>query len=165
MELKEIINHPGYFISDTGEVYRTTKNKKNPLKVMSQRVGHGGYKEILLSTEKKRYPYYVHRLVLEAFEGPCPRGMECRHLDGTKTNNNIENLTWGTPKENMEDRDRHGKTARGANHGNSNITEEDVRKIRELRDQGLTLRAIASQFNISYGGVGRICNRITWKHI
>jgi hypothetical protein len=47
---------------------------------------------------------YVHRLVCEAWWGPCPD--ECvlvRHLDGNSANNVPENLVWGTASENMLD--------------------------------------------------------------
>jgi hypothetical protein len=49
----------------------------------------------------------VHRLVLDAFVGPCPDGMECRHLNGVKADCRLSNLAWGTRKENIEDRVRH----------------------------------------------------------
>jgi HNH endonuclease len=45
-----------------------------------------------------------------AFEGACPEGLQVRHLDGDPKNNKFENLVYGTPKENMEDRDKvHGR--------------------------------------------------------
>lgn len=50
----------------------------------------------------------VHRLVLEAFVGPCPRGCECCHYDGNAQNNRIENLRWDTKSANGSDRKRHG---------------------------------------------------------
>lgn len=46
---------------------------------------------------------YAHRLVLETFVGPCPEGMQCRHLDGVGTNNDVANLRWGTASENRRD--------------------------------------------------------------
>lgn len=53
---------------------------------------------------------YVHELVLLAFEGPRPdlgsRG-EIRHLDGDKLNNALNNLKYGTTKENAADRKLH----------------------------------------------------------
>ena len=45
----------------------------------------------------------VHRLVLEAFIGPCPDGMECCHRDDNKLNNNLSNLRWDTHRANLED--------------------------------------------------------------
>jgi hypothetical protein len=48
--------------------------------------------------------YGVHRLVMLAFVGPCPEGMETRHLDGDPANNGLNNLRYGTRSENMLDR-------------------------------------------------------------
>ena len=52
---------------------------------------------------------FVHRLVLAAFVGPCPDGLVVRHLDGDGTNNDLRNLTYGTPTENNYDTVRHGR--------------------------------------------------------
>lgn len=50
----------------------------------------------------------VHRLVLEAFVGPCPDGQVCCHNDGDPANNNLSNLRWDSHSENMRDRVSHG---------------------------------------------------------
>ena len=50
----------------------------------------------------------VHSLVLAAFVGPRPEGMVTRHLNGDSTDNRLENLRYGTPSENMLDRNTHG---------------------------------------------------------
>lgn len=49
----------------------------------------------------------VGRTVLEAFLGPEP-GLVARHLDGNPFNNRIDNLAWGTNKQNTEDSISHG---------------------------------------------------------
>jgi len=54
---------------------------------------------------------YTHKLVCEAWHGPRPEGMQCRHLDGDPLNCTPENLRWGTPKENSADTLRHGHHA------------------------------------------------------
>lgn len=51
---------------------------------------------------------YVHHLVLEAFVGPRPHGMQCRHINGNSLDNRLKNLAWGTPSEDNYDRVRHG---------------------------------------------------------
>lgn len=51
----------------------------------------------------------VHSLVLEAFVGPCPEGMEARHLDDNPTNNHLSNLVWGSRSENSYDAIRNDK--------------------------------------------------------
>ena len=52
--------------------------------------------------------HYVHELVLTAFVGPCPDGMEGCHNNGNGTDNNVLNLRWDTRSENTFDRVRHG---------------------------------------------------------
>lgn len=55
---------------------------------------------------------YVHRLVLEAFVGPCPPGMEGAHGNGRHTDNRPENLRWATHRENVADAVKHGTHGR-----------------------------------------------------
>lgn len=50
----------------------------------------------------------VHPLVLEAFVGPRPPGMEACHADGNKTNNALSNLRWDTKRANELDAIRLG---------------------------------------------------------
>lgn len=50
----------------------------------------------------------IHQVVLEAFVGPRPPGMEACHNDGDKSNNALSNLRWDTKKANEFDAVRHG---------------------------------------------------------
>ena len=52
---------------------------------------------------------YIHRLVLEAFVGPCPEGMETCHNNGVRTDNRLENLRWDTSSANNDDIVKHGR--------------------------------------------------------
>lgn len=54
----------------------------------------------------------VHRLVAEAFIGPCPEGMEVCHNDGNASHNHVSNLRWDTHLENVQDTLRHGNNSR-----------------------------------------------------
>lgn len=42
----------------------------------------------------------IHQIVLEAFCGPCPDGMEVLHGNGIRTDNRLSNLRYGTRSEN-----------------------------------------------------------------
>lgn len=66
------------------------------------------YPKVNLCHGRVRKTHTVHTLVLKAFVGPPPPGMEARHLDGNRLNNRLDNLAWGTKSENMADRLRHG---------------------------------------------------------
>lgn len=70
--------------------------------------------ELLYGKEKKTS--LVHRLVLEAFVGPCPPKQEACHHDDDPKNNSLENLRWGTRSENRMDMVRNG------NHRNARKT-------------------------------------------
>ena len=54
----------------------------------------------------RREKKYIHRLVLEAFVGPCPAGMEACHWDDNPANNHLTNLRWASPSQNLMDRVR-----------------------------------------------------------
>jgi hypothetical protein len=54
---------------------------------------------------------------------------------------------------------------RGKGHGMSKLTEDDVRKIRDLHGAGLSHRAIAKGFNVTRHSVGNVLSGKTWKHV
>ncbi|QDB74292.1 HNH endonuclease [Mycobacterium phage Phineas] len=51
----------------------------------------------------------VHILVLTAFVGPCPEGMEALHGPGGSHDNSLANLRWDTRDENNRDLVRHSR--------------------------------------------------------
>lgn len=67
-----------------------------------------GHLHVNLKTQARKRTVAVHALVLEAFVGPRPDGLECLHGDGDPTNNRLDNLRWGTRSENNLDAVRHG---------------------------------------------------------
>lgn len=115
-----------------------------------------------------RKQFRVHCLVLLAFVGDPPAGTQALHWDDNKDNNALSNLRWGTSKENRADSFRNGK-GRGANKGSAHhfakLTETDVVKIRELREEGLTYEALGIRFGVTMTTAWYICNRKTWKHV
>lgn len=123
-----------------------------------------GYLYVTLSDarNKLRTTRHVHRMVLESFVGPRPKGMQARHLDGVPDNNRLENLCWGTRSENMMDKVAHGTSNRGAACGAAKLTEEEVLAIRA---HGGTQQEIADKFGISQVHAGRIINRKVWTDI
>ena len=116
----------------------------------------------------KNFTRLVHRLILKTFVGPCPDGMECRHLNGNPADNRLRNLCWGTHLENMQDRDLHGRTShpQGEKHPLVKLKIRDVRMIIYTHRTGLfTMQEIATQFRISIASISLIVNRKRWKHL
>jgi hypothetical protein len=95
--------HPefvGYYVTPTGRVYSslsgTLREKTPTLKPQ-------GYytTSIQIRTGKTYGAYYLHQLVAETYLGARPTGLVINHIDGDKTNNNIENLEYVTQNENV----------------------------------------------------------------
>lgn len=68
-----------------------------------------GHLRVALQHMFRREVVGVHRLVLLAFVGPCPPGMEGLHANDVPDDNRLVNLRWGTPKENVADAIRNGR--------------------------------------------------------
>lgn len=108
----------------------------------------------------------VHRLVLEAFVGPCPEGMEACHFpDRDPSNNRIENLRWDTRKNNHADKKKHGTSSEGEKHYHCRLTEAQVREIREARAMGQSLAGLSRKYKVSYGCISGVVHVRTWKHL
>jgi hypothetical protein len=112
--LKAIPSLPGYLVDELGNVYSTKPIRRNGAapaapRLMSTAPSHNRYLfvSVRLPNGKARNPF-VHRLVLEAFVGPCPPGMQCRHLNGVRHDNRLVNLEWATPATNNADKIAHG---------------------------------------------------------
>ena len=107
----------------------------------------------------------VHRLILMTFDRPPNGGEVTRHLDGNPTNNKLDNLCWGTMAENAEDRDRHGTTSRGESHPRAKLTRDDVAKIREMYQGGMTPKMIAEKYSVMACTISNVVAKNgTWRH-
>src|SRR6266853_893961 len=166
-----IPNYEGaYEVSNLGRVKSLQRmvNNSNPNTMRSIRtkiLSTKGkkYKMVSLSIpNKRRRAFCVHELVLLVFSGPRPEGYEGRHLDGNRDNNHISNLKWGTPKENCDDRLRHGRMARGSKNGMSKLTAKQILEIKHLIDRGIPLNKIAERFGISSPHISDIKNGKRW---
>ncbi len=104
-----------YKVSDRGNVRAVKRLVKcstgdrlypgGPMKLYPLKKGH--LQTILRKAGTKRR-FYVHQLVLLAFDGPCPPDKESRHLNGDQIDNRYpENLEYATHAVNMADKKKH----------------------------------------------------------
>ena len=97
-------------VSRNGNRYKKSVQER----IMSGGKNSWGHAMIILCREGITKPHLIHRLVLKTFIGPCPNGMQSRHFpDDNKANNCLDNLQWGTPKENGADKIVHGTSGKG----------------------------------------------------
>lgn len=131
----------------TREVWRSGHPRLVHGQLLSAHHHSGGYLVVDLRIANVRKTSYVHRMVLEAFVGPCPPEMECRHLNGIRDDARLVNLAWGTRQEQAEDKLRHGTQPLGELHWNVKLTDVDVVRIRTLAANGVSCKVIGLAFD------------------
>ena len=166
---KPIPDLDGYEVSDLGNVrsWRLGHGKygiaKTP-KLLSPVTDIDGYKRISLVWHGKNVAFFVHKLVLLAFLGPCPEGMECSHANNNKQDNRPENLNWVYTTTNRKKQTQDHLCAHGESHAHTKLTEDQVVEIRYRYAAGEKARQIGLDYGIDRLHVNRICRGYSWKH-
>jgi hypothetical protein len=156
-------------------------------------IAPGGYAQASLSIAGRMKRFYVHRMVAEAFLGPCTIGHVVNHIDANKQNNQRSNLEYVTHRENV----RHAMRVVGRRSGPtkpkapkvgpqtgdahwsrrmpervargermpSKVTEADVVAMRRRVASGETQASIASEYGISVAQMSRIVRGKRWAHV
>lgn len=99
---KDIKGYEGlYQVSNFGMVKSLNYNGTKEEKLLKNKVESSGYIRLCLMKNGKRKSVLLHRLVAEAFLENPENKKEVNHKDGNKENNNVDNLEWVTPSENI----------------------------------------------------------------
>lgn len=157
--------HPrfeNYFFSSDGEVFRIRNHKR--ITLIGTKCGPG-YRAI--DFRKNCRPAgreYIHRVVCELFNGAPEEGMQCRHLDGDKTNNKASNLCWGTAIENASDKVLHGTSGIGEKNPMAVLTRSKVDEMKAIRRESKApYYKIAEQFGVSTMTAFRAVTGRAWQ--
>lgn len=95
---KPIPGYEGYEASTLGRIRSLKYGKIRILKLFKTKKG---YLRVNLWKDGKMKPFFVHRLVYEAFNGAIPDGMQVNHINEDKEDNRYpENLNLMSCKEN-----------------------------------------------------------------
>lgn len=129
-----------------------------------------GYYQVELREAGNRDIRFIHRLVADAFIEKQDGKTQINHIDGDKTNNSSDNLEWVTCEENIRHAWNHGlaRTNCGEEHGNSKLTIEAVKYIREHykpRDREFGQRALARKFGVTQHPIMMVIKERTWKNV
>jgi len=75
---------------------------------------------------------------------------------------NPDHIFVGTQQDNMTDKVLKNRQAKGMNHGNAKLTEDQVREIKSSSETSIKLSA---KFNYSASMIRAIKNGYIWKHL
>ena len=92
-----------YKVSTLGNVISYVRNKEGML--LKPGKGSHGYYTVSLGRNNSKT---LHSIVALTFLGKRPDGMEVLHIDGTRTNNEVTNLRYGTRADNILDAIKNG---------------------------------------------------------
>ena len=166
VEIKQLRKFPNYLITNDGRIW--SKNVKRWLKPWVPLAKK--YISINLSKKGINKTKEIHRLVLETFVGPCPKGMEACHNNGNRLDNRLENLRWDTRSNNRKDSVKQGTwsnpTGKGEKNGRAKLREQDVRMIIYIYKARLFSQLeLANLYGIGETTVGHIIYKRSWRHL
>ena len=105
--------------------------------------------------------WLVHRLVADAWYGPCPDGHEVNHRNLDKTDNRPSNLEYVTRSENLMHRAAAG-IGRGEDNAAHVLTPDAVLRIRQEHADGSGYKRLGVAFGVSWGTIRDIVKRRSW---
>ena len=156
---KDIPGYEGsYQVSNLGRVkslprvvpVRGYGDRKLPGRMLSP--GHCTSGHLYVNLRKDGAPHHaeIHRLVMLAFVGPCPRGLEVCHNDSNPKNNRLDNLRYDTHMNNMID------MAYVGNRSRQKLSVDDVLRVRARLKRGEVGRRLAEEYGVTPSAISAI---------
>lgn len=129
-EWRPVVGWEGYYeVSDLGRVRSVTRQVRcragtrlHPGRVLRLKKHPFGYGMCALSMDGAVTDRLVHHMVLEAFVGPRPAGLNGLHNDGDPSNSRLTNLRWDTQAANIADAMAHGTWSPPPKNGRDLLT-------------------------------------------
>lgn len=165
-----VVGYEGlYSVSDLGRVRsepRVTETRSGPReylgRVLRLTPDRKGYLYFTACREGKTKHVHVAVAVMRAFKGAPPKGRQCCHNNGRKTDNRKSNLRYDTPQNNHADKVHHGTTNRGERSATAKLT---VAIVKQVRRDARRQADIAADVGVSQTMISRIKLRKAWAHI
>ena len=124
----------------------------------------GGYGHVTFGGRTRS----AHALIAEHYHGPAPNGrpFAC-HICHNPACINPAHLYWGTPRDNVRDKEAAGRgnPPKGERHGNAKLTALRVRLIRRLAARGAPQSRLAGWLGVSSPTVSAVVTRRSWRHV
>lgn len=157
-----------YWINDKGEIHN--KNTGNKI---SYKVERDGYVRVSLMKKTGGTTYLqIHRIYMMAFKpNNNMEKLQINHIDGNKQNNNLDNLEWVTPKENIAHAIKNNLSNFDYLYGEktnlSHYTEKDAKRVIELlKTNKYTDKQISQITGYPVRSfIAKIRRKETWKYL
>lgn len=107
----------------------------------------------------------AHRASWMIHFGKIPEGKQVNHICNNRSCCRPDHLYIGDQQENMNDKIRCDRQAKGSSNGNSKLNEDQVLKIKQLLKNGERKKIIADMFGVSDVQISNIDNLSQWKHV
>ena len=118
----------------------------------------GGYGRVCAG----KTPFFAHRVSYELKYGAIPAGMMALHHCDVRCCVNPDHIFVGTQQDNMTDKVRKNRQAKGSGHGNAKLTEDQARAIKCSQESSIKL---AKRIGYSASMIREIKNGNLWKHL
>ena len=119
------------------------------------RLNYNGYIRCNLKNNGKRYDFAVHRLVAIAFLDNPNNYKYVNHINGIKTDNNVENLEWCTMQQNIIHAVKHRLVE-------TKLTDKQAMEIYNSKE---SIRKLGKKYGVSASIAWRIKNKKAYKHL
>lgn len=169
---RPIPGYDGYEVSDFGNIrsYYLKGNHKqkrspHPRTLAKRSRANGAYPSVSLPHPEtgNYHSKAIHRLVMLAFVGPCPEGMEVAHLNGDPADNRLSNLRYVTHQENESHKLGHGTTGHGERNSVAKLQGWQVAEVKFLAGKSVPQGKIAALFDIGHKQVNDILRERSWS--
>jgi len=109
----------------------------------------------------------AHRWIFQFLGTVIPDSQMLRHKCDNPQCVNPDHLEAGTASQNTIDMHERGRNPnrKGTKHPLARLSEFDVLEIRRLKSCGYTEVALSERFGVGRSQIGKIVNRINWKHV
>lgn len=170
---RDVPGFPGYRVGTDGSVWSCRKSgtgygKTKEWMRLKPCSNTNGRLAVTLRRDRRPYRRQIHRLVMFAFVGPCPEGMEVCHENGDHTNNRLSNLRYDTHIGNESDKIKHGRKLLGDRHPIAKLNAEKVRAIKKSllddRRHGIIAR-LARENEVDEAIIARIRDGAAWRWV
>ena len=78
---------------------------------------------------------------------------------------NVKHLKAGSIQDNVRDRSKKNRDAKGENNGKSVLKNKDIKKIRRLKTRGFTETQISILFGVSRSAINHVLNSRSWGYL